>query len=356
MCKFKDLEEELLKDLFISNMTNTSIQMDLLSEVRTPQQVLYFAINSERGQANQQEILKAHSSNANCSNVSYIRNNTHKQQQQQQQYRQPILPTPPTGKIEPCFKCGQPFIRNHLNICKAQNFTCQICKKTGHYTSMCKAPMPKRKKPTMPRQEKRYMPQQQLQNTRIVRHIQEEQEQATAEEEEETLDEEVALYIKELMEDWSSINIVRPTGFKKVNNVYLNKDTSGDFWVKINYKASEIDWLADTGSPRSFMPESIEKEITARYPDTSISKFTEKTKYKCFNNQDIQIKGVLNINLKSGSWKATDCKILLVNNLPQNVMGRDILRKLGIHLIASKPKDKTVGLISYTTIEQNIIR
>ena len=68
--KFKDLEEHLVKDLFISNMTNTSIQMDLLSDVRTPQQVLSFAINRERGQANQQEILKTHSSNTNWSKVS----------------------------------------------------------------------------------------------------------------------------------------------------------------------------------------------------------------------------------------------------------------------------------------------
>ena len=58
--KFKELEEDLVKNLFISNMTNTSIHMDLLSEVCTPQQVLNFAINRERGQANQQEILNAH--------------------------------------------------------------------------------------------------------------------------------------------------------------------------------------------------------------------------------------------------------------------------------------------------------
>ena len=48
MCKFKDLEEDLVKDLFISNMTNASIQLDFLSEVRAPQQVLNFAINRER--------------------------------------------------------------------------------------------------------------------------------------------------------------------------------------------------------------------------------------------------------------------------------------------------------------------
>ena len=34
-------------------MNNTGIQMDLMSEVRTPQQVLNYAINRERGQANQ---------------------------------------------------------------------------------------------------------------------------------------------------------------------------------------------------------------------------------------------------------------------------------------------------------------
>ena len=49
--------------------------------------------------------------------------------------------------------------------------------------------------------------------------------------EEETVDAEAALYIKELMEDWSSVNTIRPTAFKEVNNVSLNKDT-GEFWVK----------------------------------------------------------------------------------------------------------------------------
>ena len=214
--------------------------------------------------------------------------------------------------------------------------------------------MPERKRPTTTRQKNRYIPQQQPQNTRRVRHIQE-GEQAPAQEENETVDGEAALYIKQLMEDWSSINIARSTAFKEVNNVSLNKDESGEFWLKTNYRTSEINWLADTGSPRSFMQESAAKEITVRYPDTSISKITENTKYKCFNNQDIKINGVLNINLKSGSWKATDCKILLVNNLPQNVTGRDILRKLEIHLTASKPIGKSVGLFSDAEIEQNII-
>ena len=71
-CKFEKLEEGLVKDIFISNMRSSNIQMELLSEVRMPQQALNYAINRERGQANQQEILKA---NTSWNTVSYVRQN-----------------------------------------------------------------------------------------------------------------------------------------------------------------------------------------------------------------------------------------------------------------------------------------
>ena len=109
-CRFKHLEEEIIKDLFISNMNNTAIQMDLLSEVKTPQQVLNYAINRERGQANQQEILRANSTST-WNQVTYIRQNRRSQA---------ILPTPQSGKIEPCWKCGNPFTPNYLQNCRRE--------------------------------------------------------------------------------------------------------------------------------------------------------------------------------------------------------------------------------------------
>ena len=56
MFQFKDLENDLVKDLFISNMNNTSIQMDISSEVRTQQQNL----NSALKEKNVKEINKKH--------------------------------------------------------------------------------------------------------------------------------------------------------------------------------------------------------------------------------------------------------------------------------------------------------
>ena len=331
--------------------------MDLLSEVRTPQQVLNFAINRERGQANQQEILKPHSSNTNWSQVPYIRNKP-RTPFTQRPPQQPILPTPTTGKIEPCYKCGHPFIKNHLNMCKAQNFTCKICKKSGHFTSMCKAPMPERRNPTF-RQEFRKNTQQQqtTPQTRRVRHVKEqdicEEEQET---EEETVDAEAALYIKELMEDWSSVNTIRPVEVKKINTISVNRTTGGECWVKTNGKNTEVDWLADTGSPRSFLEYTKAKEITKQNKESKITIFDGKSRYKCFNNQDIKILGVLHITFESGAWTAKNCRILLVKHLPQPVMGRDILQQLGIVLTATKPTGKTINLISDTSTEQNIIK
>ena len=82
-------------------MTNTSILIDLQAEGRTPQQVLNFAINRGGGQANRQEIIKSHTNNTSWSQVSYIRKRPRPADPQRVQ-QQPILPTPTTGKIEPC--------------------------------------------------------------------------------------------------------------------------------------------------------------------------------------------------------------------------------------------------------------
>ena len=204
---------------------------------------------------------------------------------------------------------------------------------------MCKAPMPERRNTTF-RQDFRKNTQQQqtTPQTRRVRHVKEqdicEEEQET---EEETVDAEAALYIKELMGDWSSVNTIRSVELKKINTISVNKTTGGECWVKTN------------GHTKA-------KEITKQNKESKITMFDEKSRYKCFNNQDIKILGVLHITLKSGAWTAKNCRILLVKHLPQPVMGKDILQQLGIVLTVTKPTGKIINLVSDTSTEQNIIK
>ena len=38
-----------------------------------------------------------------------------------------------------CFRCGQPFSKEHLKVCKAQNVHCNECGKHGHFQIVCKS-------------------------------------------------------------------------------------------------------------------------------------------------------------------------------------------------------------------------
>ena len=74
-------------------------------------------------------------------------------------------------------------------------------------------------------------------------------------------------------------------------------------------------------------------------------------------NIDSTIIGQLQMELKYGSWTAKNSIILLVEHKSQNLMGRDILAKLGLTLTQQQTdKGKKILNINGNTIEQNITK
>ena len=313
--------------------------MELLSETRNPQQALNYAVNRESGLANQQEILR--SNNTNWNTVSYVRTNRQRKHNQNTQQKQ-----------NPCWKCGGTFSLAHLQKCPAKSTTCKICKKPGHYTSLCTAKMPERRPQNTPQSSSAQNYKQP--QTRRIRNIN--QEETESEQLEESVDAEAALYIKELHVDWQNINIIRPTQFSPQKNNFINKESNGEFWVETTTQSHKLQWLADTGSPRSFINQEFAQKLRKEIQNIRIEKFTENTIYKCFNNNNIEIEGVLIIDIQSGSWTAKSCKVLIVKNKTINIMGRDLLSKLGITLNASKNTGKPINFISNLQTEKNIIK
>ena len=47
-------------------------------------------------------------------------------------------PTGSTGSKRKCFRCGEPFSRQHMKECRAQNVTCNGCGIKGHLMKCCK--------------------------------------------------------------------------------------------------------------------------------------------------------------------------------------------------------------------------
>ena len=44
----------------------------------------------------------------------------------------------PTGSKKKCFRCGEPFSRQHMKECREQNVTCNGCGIKGHLKKCCK--------------------------------------------------------------------------------------------------------------------------------------------------------------------------------------------------------------------------
>ena len=358
LCNWENLEDSLVKSIFIHGMSNSQIQMDLLSEDRDPLETLQYAITRERGQENQQRISNIHALNPSGSGIHLI------QRQRQQFQRRSILPTPPNNnKIPDCWKCGYKFIKGHLDNCPAKNTICNICKKVGHYAKMCRSDMPPRKGELQSnprntqgqnnnRNQQQSNTQQQI-NARRVRNITTIPENNAREEEEETetIDPESTCYIREMMEDWSSINFIESLNFTTVKKKDVSKNHQGEFWIQTSTNNNIINWLVDTGSPRSFVSRNTAKQLITKLGSKIIKQHSQTTEFRCFNNNKIQVEYQIQLDLTSGNSTAQNCQILVVPQNTVNLLGRDVLQKLGLQLTFKNTGEKIHNINS---VQHNI--
>ena len=213
LCNWKELEDSLVKIIFIQVMRNAQIQMDLLSEFRDPIGTLQYALERERGQKNQQNMKNSNRNNIGTNPIGT--NEAHYVRRSNIQQSTGILPTPKRSPIPDCWKWGYKFVPGNLNTCQAKQEICRIFKKMGHYAKMCKAEMPPR--PPQWTKYKNNIQNASLQNTYVynnnqnntkrVRNINTTSEDKTSQAgsthsaENETVDPESTCYIRKMMED-----------------------------------------------------------------------------------------------------------------------------------------------------------
>ena len=316
-------------------------------ETQTTQQVLQFELNRERGQKNQKVI----NTQLNCNPLhtfEQISNIMSSQRNQAYNPRPRLLVrntqtqlTPNTSN--PCPRCGLQFSPERLQICPAKRVQCNLCKKIGHYSRVCRsAKLMWQTQQIKPQQKK---PQQNIPQTRrvrIIRPLPEQQQTPTqiqdtqSETMDETIDLENTFFIQEVFDSWNTVNLISPKTFHNSQPHKLSPNISEN-WIETTSDTTEIDWLADTGSPRSFVCKAEAKRIlqqckSAKWRDPTGC----QTKYRCFNSIEIPIAGRIKLKLRSGHRVATNNEILVVNANTVNLLGRDILGKLGFTLPQNK--------------------
>ena len=189
-------------------------------------------------------------------------------------------------------------------------------------------------------------PQQNIPQTRRVRNIRPSQEQqeivnqsqdTQPETMEETVDLENTFYIQEVFDSWNTVNFKNPKKFHTAQPHKLSPSISDEIWIKTSTDTFETDWLADTGSPQCFICKTEAKRILQQCKSAKWKKPTGcQIQYRCFNNIEIPIAGIIQINLRSGLREATNNEILVVDANTVNLMGRNILGKLGFTLSQNK--------------------
>ena len=95
-CKLGELESELVRDIFITNMRNVEIQKKLCIEYLTPKNVLSYVLVNEKGTKIHQKYLKFSTYNA-VQRPQYIKN----------------APTLNIVENNKCRNCGQQFKKGH---------------------------------------------------------------------------------------------------------------------------------------------------------------------------------------------------------------------------------------------------
>ena len=112
-----------------------------------------------------------------------------------------------------------------------------------------------------------------------------------------------------------------------------------EIWIKMRSNNIDIEWIADTGSPKSFINEATATAILQKCNKAKRLPYNQDPEnFRCFNNVSIPITGILQLDLTSGDWTSKDNKILIVQTQTVNLLGRDVLSKLGISLTQTKGK------------------
>ena len=148
------LENEIVRDLFISKMKNMTLQDTLTFETLNPEEVLKRAIKFEHSKLTTMAFQKTNAAATGGSSSNYtsgvrikqepvmaVRNlggKTKTPNRRETNNRQNNNKTQNT-KTKPCNRCGRTFEQGHLKNCPAMGKNCKHCGKPNHFAKMCRS-------------------------------------------------------------------------------------------------------------------------------------------------------------------------------------------------------------------------
>ena len=349
--ELRTLEDELVRDLFISKMKNVVLQDTLTFETFSPEEVLKRALKFEQSKQTTQAFRKTNATTASTAQVngtmkikqepimSIGKKNAYGRRQPNNMYKKKSSDR--KGKnftdTKTCTRCGRPFGKGHLKKCPAMGKACKNCSKPNHYAKMCRS------------QQVNEIAEKSSSSDEECNLIQSfdscEEFEIMAIESELSSMEEIDEYIKQQ----SNRNRDIKKSSKDIQKVDIRRNTRSNqirslkALLRIDHQI--INMTIDTGSPVSFLNWATAKQILESLKNTRFiprENLNLTAKFVDYNKQPINILGAITTTIRSAGWEVVGASFLITERRTRCILGLDLHSKVGIHTTQRlAPKEKT---------------
>ena len=143
-------------------------------------------------------------------------------------------------------------------------------------------------------------------------------------------------------------NSVSAVSFQEETADKLKADDLKEHFIRVKIGDNDIVFIADTGSPTSFVKNNTAATLQNTVTNTRrilLNQDDAANRMVCYNGYKIPTLGTLITPIESGVWTINTAPYIVVDNKRANILGRNRLPQLGIHLHQEKPTGKSINYI-----------
>ena len=141
ICKYpEDSTDRIIRDVLIVGCNSNHARDKIIrqGEAVTLNQVIEILQTEESAHSTMQQIQGYDKKSTGSIYYQAYDSRSKKSKAPSNEQNSSSSPTGPTGSKRKCFRCGEPFSRQHIKECKAQDVICNGCGIKGHLKKCCK--------------------------------------------------------------------------------------------------------------------------------------------------------------------------------------------------------------------------
>ena len=134
-CEYGDSKNRIIRDILIKGCASDKARESIIRKGdKIKHSEVIEILQTEDATSSTYETLKEFDSTSRQIQPATVHYASYEKSKKSKQ-----IPNSNAPSSSQCFRCGQPFSKEHFKVCKAQNVHCNECGKHGHFQIVCKS-------------------------------------------------------------------------------------------------------------------------------------------------------------------------------------------------------------------------